>query len=123
MILSLLLAGSTASATEPAVQIKKGEPAPFSGMLYPVDRAIAVTKKAERCDFLLVEEKERAAKLLKVQSELAIQKVAVANDACKLKIDTLQGAEISPWMVVLGYFGGVATVALGAWVSGQVSSN
>ena len=122
-ILLLLLSGLPASAAE-VTPLEKGQPAPFAGMLYPVENAIAVSKKAERCDFVLDAEKKKNVRLVEVETVLCARKLVLEREATDMKLEVVKKASISPVAmtiaVVGAYVGGVATIILSAWVVGQL---
>ena len=120
-ILLLLLAGLPALATEPVVvPLLKGEPAPYSGMLYSVNRAVRMGKRVERCDFLIAQEQKKTKELLDDEQARCDELMTVNDNASEMREAVLQNQPAPWWVAGLGYVAGVATVVLGAWAVGQV---
>jgi hypothetical protein len=117
-----LLAGSSALATEDRlVLIEKGKPAPFAGTLYATERAIRVTKKAERCEFILTEEKQKGERVVEHQKMLCADRVKNNDEAHELAEQTLKDRPAEWWQIGLAYLAGIGTMALTFWAVGQAN--
>lgn len=122
MTLSLLLVGLPALAAEPqeVVYVQRGETALFAGMLYPAANAIRVSKKAERCDFVVSEEKQRFDRRIDIEQELCRDKLDLNKETSATKLRVLEERPASPLALAVSFLAGGAVVVLGAWVAGQV---
>jgi hypothetical protein len=116
-----LLAGSPALAADEVVLIEEGQPAPFAGSLYSTERAIRVSAKAERCEFVIAEEKKKADRLIEEKQDTCTKKLAVDKEAHELKEKILKDKPAEWWQLGLAYLAGVATVAVAAWAIGQAN--
>ena len=90
-------------------------------MLFPLDNAIAVSQKAERCDYLLGETSKHHAELQELGNDVCQQKLELAAETFTIKQRLLEQAPTPTWILALTYAAGAGTVILGAWAANQVS--
>jgi hypothetical protein len=117
-MLLLSLGGSPALAAD-VVPIEKGDPAPFTGMLYPTENALRITRKVERFEFLLTEGKKKAQMIADHERQNFEERLRIITEGCKMKEDIALEAigNSSPMQdLIVGFVIGAATVALSAWV-------
>jgi len=126
----LLLSPQPSSAkpeptTEPT-PIEQGTPAPFSGILLPVDDAAALWEKLEVLEAKLALEEKRCDARLSVEDNRCFQQLLLAKNICTEKTDAAKAAlkscetqvGVRPWWeepavllttgIVLGVVGGIA---------------
>lgn len=121
MIPLLLLVGSQGLAAEEVTPLQKGEVAPFSGMLYPPQNAIRVSKKAEQCGFLLQEQERLRERAVIYEQALCEQKLDLDRDAAAKQRQILEQKPASFLVIALSYAAGVVTIVLAAWAMSEVS--
>jgi len=92
-ILLSWLVCSTASATErEIVPVEKGQPAPFSGMLFPNERALRLGMKLERCEELRVAEKSRLELRYEIKLGAVMKQAVIDLDAERAKSEVYRKA-------------------------------
>ena len=102
--------------------VERGETVPFDGMLYPIENAIRVSKRAEQCEFLLKEQEDHCQRRLAFEDKLCGQVVELHADAAREREGAIK-ARFPSWALVgIAYVSGILTVVIGAWTMGQVAS-
>ncbi len=88
----LSLATSPVLAQSEVVAIEKGEPAPFSGMLFPVANAERIAAKLENCEFRLELDRQLIDSTVDLKTGSLKAQLALETDAAKSREALLRDA-------------------------------
>lgn len=70
--------------------LEAGEPAPFAGQLIPIDMAIKLGQRAERCEHVRNLDAERMAKLFAIDLQLAKTELEIEVERAKTREEALR---------------------------------